>query len=235
MEHLDNQLDRRPRTSGSAFRRVGATVAVACAVTGSIVGLGAVGALAAPTSNLAGSAATQTPMPKATPPKVTYTAADLAAFSASPYVDDALNLAAIWGTADLTTAKGKAGSKLRAGIPLPYAAGASGSVAYTDEQERTAFFLGGASFTQALGLAVAWGSDTVYTAKATVGGKLLTHQTVPAAPTTYTESDDVAAFGLVGYGDTEAAQLAALWQSPSTRSAKARAGATLLAGGDLPL
>lgn len=235
MDTIDTDPDRRPRPSGTAFRRVGATVAVACAITGSIVGLGAAGALAAPTSNLAGAAASQTPMPKATTPKVTYTAADLAAFSASPYVDDALNLAAIWGTPDLTTAKGKAGSKLRAGIALPYAAGASGSVAYTDDQERTAFYLGGASFTQALGLAVAWGSDSAYTAKSKVGGKLLTRQPIPAAPTTYTEAQDVTAFGLVGYGDTEAAQLAALWQSPSTRSAKARAGATLLAGGDLPL
>lgn len=225
------------RSTGSAFRRVGATAAVACALAGSIAGLGALGALAAPGSSPAAQAASEPTT--ATVPKVTYTAADLAAFAASPYADDALNLAVVWGV-DQTTAKGKAGAALTAGTALPFAAGAATTTAYTDEQREAAFFAAGTDttfqddFTQALGLAVAWGSDDVATAKAKVGGLLLAHEQVPAAPTSYTDDQDARAFALVGYGDAEAAQLAGLWQS-DTRSAVVRAGAALLAGDDLPL
>ncbi|ROS50313.1 hypothetical protein [Frigoribacterium sp. PhB24] len=225
------------RSTGSAFRRVAATAVVTCALAGSVAGLGALGVLAAPGSSPAAQAASEPTT--ASVPKVTYTAADLAAFAASPYADDALNLAVVWGL-DTTTAKGKAGAALTAGTALPFEPGAATTATYTDEQRSAAFFAAGTEgtfaqdFTQALGLAVAWGSDDVSTAKAKVGGLLLAHEQVPAAPTSYTDDQDARAFGLVGYGDAEAAQLAGLWQS-DTRSAMVRAGAALLAGDDLPL
>ena len=75
----------------------------------------------------------------------------------------------------------------------------------------------------------------MYSAKARIGGLLLSHQEVPPAPTTFTEDQNAAAFTLVGYADADAARLAALWQSHSTHSAQVRAGADLLAGNNLPL
>jgi hypothetical protein len=53
-------------------------------------------------------------------------------------------------------------------------------------------------------------------------------------PTSFTDDQDVRAFALAGYGETEAAQLAGLWKT-DTRSAEVRAGAALLAGDELPL
>jgi len=222
-----------PRSSASAFRRVGVTVAVACVLAGSIAGLGSVGALAAATNPpvvaVPAEAATEP-----TQPKITYSDADLAAFAASPYVDDAINLAVVWGL-DTTTAQGKAGAKIQGGTALPFAPGEASGAVYSSDQQRSAFFLANPDFDQALGLAVAWESGDVYSAKARIGGLLLAHQEVPAAPTTYTEDQDAAAFTFAGYTDSDAARLAALWQSHSTRSAQVRAGADLLAGNNLPL
>jgi hypothetical protein len=222
-----------PRSSASAFRRVGVTVAVACVLAGSIAGLGAVGALAAATNPPVAAV----PADRATEPaqpKVTYSDADLAAFAASPYADDALNLAVVWGL-DTTTAQGKAGAKIQAGTALPFAPGEAATAEYSSDEQRSAFFLADPNFGQALGLAVAWESGDVYSAKARIGGLLLSHQEVPAAPTTFTEDQNAAAFTLVGYTDADAARLAALWQSHSTHSAQVRAGADLLAGNNLPL
>ncbi|CAN5170286.1 hypothetical protein BH09ACT1_BH09ACT1_22790 [soil metagenome] len=225
------------RSGSSAFRRVGVTVAVACAVTGSIAGLGVMGALAAPSSSPAAHSAKAAASTSA--PKITYTDADLAAFAASPYADDALNLAVVWGV-DTDTARGKAGSKILAGAALPFAADEAETVNYTDDQKTEAYYATTAEdtvtsdFTRTLGLAVAWGSPKVTAAKARVGGFLLAHQAVPAAPASFTADQEALAFTLVGYGDDEAAKLAGLWQT-DTRSAMVKAGTALLAGHDLPL
>ena len=222
-----------PRSSASAFRRVGVTVAVACVLAGSIAGLGSVGALAAAT-NPPVVAVPAEAAAESTQPKITYSDADLAAFAASPYVDDAINLAVVWGL-DTTTAQGKAGAKIQAGTALPFAPGEASGAVYSSDQQRSAFFLTNPDFGQALGLAVAWESGDVFSAKARIGGLLLAHQEVPSAPTTYTEDQDAAAFTFAGYTDSDAARLAALWQSHSTHSAQVRAGADLLAGNNLPL
>ncbi|MFB2585344.1 hypothetical protein [Herbiconiux liukaitaii] len=242
MDHSNENLAPRNPTSASAFRRAGATVAVACAVTGSIIGLGSMGALAAPgssTSEVAASVETPAPADAGTTepaPKVTYTEADLAAFAASPYAADALNLAAVWGL-DLETAQGKAGAKIQAGTPLPFGPGESATVDYTPDQERFAYFMAeidsDPDFEDTVGLAVAWGSANLFDAKAQVGGLLLAHETVPPVPTTFTDDQNALAFTLAGYGDAEATQLAGLWQT-DTRSAVVRAGAEILAGNDLP-
>jgi hypothetical protein len=227
-----DELDS-PRPTGSAFRRVGVTVAVACVLTGSIVALGSIGALAVspnpPTASVGAAEAAQP-----VEPKITYSAADLAAFAESPYVDDALNLAVVWGI-DPDTAKGMAGAKLRTGVALPFAPGEAATITYSSDQQRSAFFLAESDFTQALGLAVAWESGDVFSAKARIGGLLLTREEVPAGPATFTEDQDAAAFTLAGYTDADAARLAALWQSQSAHSAQVRAGAELLAGKGLQL
>lgn len=227
----NRETSHRPPT-GSAFRRTAATVAVACAVTGSLVGLGSIGALAAPERT---SAQGSGPTTQATPtPKVQYTDSDIARFQASPYADDAVALAAAWGT-DLATAKGRAGSDLRTGTALPFAAGDVASYPFTQEQQRNAFFLGYGDFPTALGLAVTWGVPDVDTVKAKLGSKMLVHSTVPLPPTTFTEAEEARAFTASGYDEADAARLAALWQSPSTYSAEVRAGQALLAGDSLPI
>lgn len=91
-----DNLPSSSRSSGSAFRRVGATVAVACAVTGSIIGLGAMGALAVPSSSsVATPAAADASESDSTADsmshsaaKATFTEADRAAFAASPYAEE---------------------------------------------------------------------------------------------------------------------------------------------------
>ncbi len=220
-----------PRTTGAAFRRSAATVAVACAVAGSLVGLGSVGALAAPERTSAhGSTPTAQPTPV---PKVQYGDADIARFQASPYADDAVALAAAWGT-DLATAKGRAGADLRTGTALPFAAGDAASYPFTPEQQRNAFFLGFGGFPTALALAVTWGVPDVDTVKTKLGSKMLAHLPLPVPPTSFTEAEEARAFTASGYGEADAARLAALWQSPSTYSAEVRAGQALLAGDSLP-
>jgi len=235
MDHSNDTLGSNTHGSGSAFRRVGATVAVACVITGSIIGLGSIGALAAPTSSTVAVSASSDVTTEAVEPmaKVTYTEVDLAAFAASPYVDDALNLAAVWGT---TTewAQGKAGSKLQAGIPLPFAPGEATTYAYTPDQQRLALQLTVEDFTELIGLASAWGSGDILQSKAELGAQLLAHQPLPATPAAFTDEQEARAFGLVGYGDSDAAQLAGLWQT-DTHSAVLRAGAEILAGNSLPL
>jgi hypothetical protein len=223
------------RPTGSAFRRVGATVAVACVLTGSIMGLGAMGALATPGSSSAPVAASYDASRAETEeaaPKVVYTEADLAAFAASPYAGDALNLAAIWATTP-EWAQGKAGAKIQAGIPLPYAPGESATIEYTTDQKLLALQTR-ADFTEALRLASVWGTDDLLSAKAELGGLLLAHQPLPAAPAEFTDEQRIHAFGLWGYTDADAVQLAGLWQT-DTHSAIVRAGAEILAGNDLPL
>ncbi|SBN64653.1 hypothetical protein GA0004736_3616 [Curtobacterium sp. 9128] len=229
---MSNRETGPRNTTGAAFRRSAATVAVACAVAGSLVGLGSVGALAAPERT---SAHASIPTAQPTPvPKVQYGDADIARFRASPYADDAVALAAVWGT-DLATAKGRAGADLRTGTALPFAAGDAASYPFTPEQQRDAFFLGYGDFRQALGLAVQWGVPDVYAVKSKLGSKMLAHLPVPLAPTTYTEAEEARAFTASGYDEGDAARLAALWQSPSTYSAEVRAGQALLAGDALPV
>ena len=231
---MDPVQGREPGRRGSAFVRVGVTAAAACVLAASIAGLGATGLLAN-TGGFPVAAAAQHPAASSQPavPKATITAADLAAFAASPYAHDALNLAAVWNV-DLRTARGTAGAKIQAGVDLPFAAADAASKAYSPEQQNQAFFTGGADFEQALGLAIVWGSADMPTAKTKIGGLLLAHRPVPSAPTTYTEAEQATAFTLVGYGDAEAARLAALWQTDS-HGAKVRAGAALLAGSEVPL
>jgi hypothetical protein len=230
--------DHRPSSgsgSGSAFQRVAVTAAAACLLTGSIVALGSAGVLAGPSGSASAEAAVTAPAVAApTPaPKIVYSEADLAAFASSPYADDAVNLAVVWGV-DTEAAQGKAGSKLRTGAPLPFAPDEAATAPYSDEQQLSAFYFGGADYEDALGLATVWGSTELFAAKARVGALLLAHEPVPAAPASFTEEQDIAAFGLVGYTDADAVRIAALWQS-DTRTAKARAGAMLLAGEILPL
>jgi len=240
MDTTTDQATRRP----SAFRRAGTTVAVACAVGGSILGVGAVAAFATPSPEPTAAASTSTststegvdpavePAAAAAYPKATFTAADRAAFAASPYADEALALAAIWGV-DTETAAGQAGAALQAGRELPFAAGASTAVAYTQDQQLNAFFFGGGEYEQALGLSLAWGTPDVLTAKARIGGLELTGQAVPAAPASYTDEQAAAAYALAGYGDVAAGQFAAMWQV-DVPAATVRAGHLLLAGEVLP-
>lgn len=220
------------RTAGSTFRRVGATVAVACVLTGSIVGLGAMGALASPGSSSGPAAVSVSTETTEQEPKVTYSEADVAAFAASPYAGDALNLAAIWATTP-EWAEGKAGAKIQAGLPLPYAPGESATVEYTTDQKILALQTK-ADFTDALRLATAWNSDDIVGAKAELGGLLLAHEPLPAVPAEFTDEQKTHAFGLWGYGDADAVTLAGLWQI-DTHSAVVRAGGEILAGNDLPL
>lgn len=242
-----SETTQRHQTSiaGRAFRRVGATVAVACALTGAVVGLGASTALADPTNGTAAAstaAATTAAATKAravaahdaTPPKVTYTDADLRTFARSAYVGDALNLAAVWGTPDLVTAKGKAGAAIRSGQALPFTPAKATIRPYTSEQQTNAFYLADADYGNALGLATVWGTKDVATAKAKVGATLLRHQEVPKAGP-LTNGQKVTAFNLAGYDAADAAQLASLWHTGSVRAAEVRAGATLVADGELPI
>jgi hypothetical protein len=221
------------RTAGSTFRRVGATVAVACVLTGTIVGLGAMGALASPGSSSSPVAVAERTEPtEELQPKVTYTEADVAAFAASPYAEDALNLAAIWGTTP-EWAEGKAGAKIQAGLALPYAPGESATIEYTTDQKILALQTT-TDFTDALRLATVWNSDDIVGAKAELGGLLLAHQPLPAVPTEFSDDQKTHAFGLWGYDDSDAVTLAGLWQI-DTHSAVVRAGGEILAGNDLPL
>ena len=240
-----DNLPSSSRSSGSAFRRVGATVAVACAVTGSIIGLGAMGALAVPTSSsVAAPASSDASTPDSTPDstadpmshsaaKATFTEADRAAFAASPYAEEALNLAVIWGTG-VEWAEGKAGSKIAAGISLPFAAGQATTVAYTPDQERLALQLTTVDFNGIVRVAAVWGSTDLDSAKAKMGSLLLAHQSLPAAPAVFSDDDKIRVFGLSGYTDDDAVKLAGLWQT-DTHSAILRAGAELLAEHELPL
>jgi hypothetical protein len=232
------RTDHRPSSgsgSGSAFQRVAVTAAAACVLTGSIIALGSAGVLAGPTRPASAEAAVTAPAVSAPTqaPKIVYSEADLAAFASSPYADDAVNLAVVWSV-DTEAAQGKAGSKLRTGQPLPFGPDEAATAPYSEEQQLAAFFLARADYEDALGLATVWGSTELFAAKARVGGLLLAHEPVPATPAAYTEEQDIAAFGLGGYSDADAVRIAALWQS-DTRTAKARAGAMLLAGEILPL
>ncbi|CAD6010194.1 hypothetical protein [Agreia sp. COWG] len=237
MDHSHDNLPSSSRSSGSAFRRVGATVAVACAVTGSIIGLGAMGALAVPTSSSVAApafddASTADPMTHSSA-KVTFTDADRATFAASPYAEEALNLAVIWGTG-VEWAEGKAGSKIAAGISLPFAAGQATTVAYTPDQERLALQLTTVDFHGIVRVAAVWGSDDLDSAKADMGALVLAHQSFPAPPAVFSDDEKARAFGLWGYTDDDAVKLAGLWQT-DTHSAILRAGAELLAEHNLPL
>ena len=237
MDHSQDSLGSSGRSTGSAFRRVGATVAVACAVTGSIIGLGAMGALAVPSSSSvatpAAADASESDSMSHSAAKATFTDADRAAFAASPYAEEALNLAVIWGTG-VEWAEGKAGSKITAGIRLPFAAGQATTVAYTPDQERLALQLTTVDFHGIARVAAVWGSTDLDSAKAKMGSLLLAHQSLPAPPAVFSDDDKVRVFGLSGYTDDDAVKLAGLWQT-DTHSAILRAGAELLAEHELPL
>jgi hypothetical protein len=232
MDYSHDTPAQTGRAAGSTFRRVGATVAVACVLTGSIVGLGAMGALASPGSSPTAVTAFERTEPTEQQPKVTYSEADVAAFAASPYADEALNLAAIWATTP-EWAQGKAGAKIQAGLPMPYAPGESASIEYTTDQKILALQTE-ADFTDALRLATVWNSDDIVGAKAELGSLLLAHQPLPALPAEFTDEQKTHAFGLWGYDDSDAVTLAGLWQI-DTHSAVVRAGGEILAGNDLPL
>ena len=234
MDESRDTSDDTKRTASSTFLRVGTTAAAACLIAGSIAGLGAMGALASPSSSYAevsASGDTSSPDPKAAAPE--YTDADRAAFAASPYAEDALNLAAIWGT-DTEWAEGKAGSKIQAGIPLPFAAGEAMSFAYTPDQKRLALQLTTVDMSGIVRVAAVWSSADLYSAKADMGALLLAHQPLPAMPAAFSDDNKVRAFGFSGYTDDDAVKLAGLWQT-DTYSAILRAGAEVLAGHELPL
>ncbi|KJC64667.1 hypothetical protein [Agreia bicolorata] len=226
----------KERAEGSAFLRVGTTAAAACLIAGSIVGLGAMGALATPGSaysdvTASGAVSTADEQPKAALPS--YTEADLAAFATSAYADDALNLAVVWETTP-EDARGKAGAKILAGVALPFGADEATTMSYTPDQQRTAFQYSFDTYPQLLALATAWGSGDMIEAKAEMGAVLLAHQSLPALPATVTNDQALRAFQLAGFDDSDAVKLAGLWQT-DTYSAIVRAGGEILAGKDLPL
>jgi len=270
MMHTSQNDDQRRQSgaTGRAFRRVGATVAVTCAITGSLAAFGAASASAATPAPTATNARTALPTitatvkptapvspaatsrpttsvpvrttppkstpPKSTPPKTIYSQADIRAFLRSAYSDDAVNLAVVWGTPDLVTAKGKAGAKLRAGKALPFTPAKATTQPWTAEQQEDAFFLSGYDYAEAFEVAAAWGLPDVGTAKTKIGAALLAHTAVPTAPKTYTPAQDVNAFHLAGYDDADGKALAKLWHTGSVRAAEVRGGAELLAGRTLP-
>lgn len=226
----------KERAGASAFLRVGTTAAAACLITGSIMGLGAMGALASPGSSYASVAPTDAGSTPDEQPKVAapvYTEADLAAFAASGYADDELNLAVVWGTTP-DDARGKAGSKLLAGIPLPFGPDEAATRSYTPDEKLIAFQYSFDSYSELIGLATVWGSGDLIDAKSEMGAVLLAHQPLPTLPETITDDQALRAFQLSGYDDSDAVKLSGLWQI-DTFSAIVRAGNDILHNKELPL
>jgi hypothetical protein len=222
------------RAGASTFLRVGTTAAAACLITGSIMGLGAMGALATPGSSYADVAASgevSTSEPKVIAP--VYTEADLAAFAASGYADDELNLAVVWGMTP-EEARGKAGSKVLAGLPLPFGPDEATTFSYTPDQQRMALQDSVDSYSELISLATVWGSGDIIQAKAEMGAALLAHQPLPVVPATFTDDQAIRAFTLAGYDDAAAVKLSGLWQI-DTHTAAVRAGNDILADKELPL
>lgn len=130
--------------------------------------------------------------------------------------------------------------------------------AASEEDLRAAFFGRGLDFDDALVLAEVWGlrdegGDWDYdAAKADAGRRILAGETLPdttgpspspsapASPVAPAPADAEAdaaraAFFAAGYDYDDAVQLATLWDSPDVTTAKADAGARLLAGETLPV
>jgi len=107
-------------------------------------------------------------------------------FSAGYDYDDAVALAALWGSATVEDAKTRAGEELLAGATLPVAPGSAPPAPGTspsgdDATAVEAFFAAGYDYDDAVALARLWGGDP-YEAKVTAGQKLTAGETLPVAP-----------------------------------------------------
>lgn len=173
---------QRPRTALTSSRLLSAGI-----VAG---GLALVGGSALAASPAPAPAAEPAPAPApvrasdASDP-VTALAPELDAFFAAGYTyDDAVALAARWGSADSFEAKASAGRELLAGEALPLAPGsapaAPGSEAALDPA-RDAFWAAGHTYEEAVALAELWDVDS-WEAKARAGQLLLDGAALPVLP-----------------------------------------------------
>lgn len=162
-------------------------------------------------------------------------AKNLDAYYAAGYkYEDALDLAALWNSADRNAAKNTAGADLRAGHALPFAPGQGFHRSYTTAQELHAYELAEVDDAGlAARLAASW-KVSVTAAKAKAGALLLANQPVPLEHPTPTEGDAAAAFFSAGYDYADAVRLAQLWKVDAY-SAKVKAGQDLLSTPQIPL
>ncbi|NAZ83463.1 hypothetical protein GTR02_16725, partial [Kineococcus sp. R8] len=141
--------------------------------------------------------ATPTPAPTSGPgaspatPDDVFTVPDSwpAFFDAGYDYDDAVALAALWGSASVEDAKTRAGDELVAGTTLPIAPGSAAPAPETGSAPPAsgadlavqAFFAAGYDYADAVTLAGLWGGDP-YEAKVTAGRRLMARETLPVAP-----------------------------------------------------
>lgn len=228
-------------TRGRAFRRIGgAAVVTGAAVCAAAALAGPLTAEAIPphrashvgTSPAHPSTTTTTtthPRTSTTTTTTTDTAdAEIDAYYAAGYqYEDALDLAALWRSADRNRAKSEAGARLRAGQALPFAPGQGFTRSYTTAQQRYAFELAeGDDPGLAARLATAWKVSPA-TAEAEAGALVLANRPVPLEHPVPSAGDAAQAFADAGYGYTDAERLAQLWKVDAY-SAKVRAGRDLL-------
>ncbi|WP_420369436.1 hypothetical protein [Curtobacterium sp. L1-20] len=160
---------------------------------------------------------------------------NLNAYYAAGYkYEDALDLAALWNSADRNHAKSTAGADLRAGHALPFAPGTGFTRSYTTAQQLRAYEIAEVDDARlADRLATAWKVSPA-AAKAKAGALALANRPVPLEHPTPSAGDASTAFTSAGYDYTDAVKLAQIWKIDAY-SAKVRAGQDLLSSPQVPL
>ena len=194
--------------------------------------------------------ATATPTPTITPRVYTQQQEFDAYFAAGYDYNNGLQLAALWKTTDVATAKAAAGLKLLEGEALPVMP--SGTPETPQEKALGAFFNAGYDYNDALTLGTLWHETDVTQIKTEAGQKLLDGQPLPIVPSTPLTSDqpvvpgsaspnDTAqsraldAYFAAGYNYNDALTLGTLWHESDVTQIKAEAGQKLLDGQTLPI
>lgn len=155
-------------------------------------------------------------------------------YAAGYKYEDALDLAALWNSADRNQAKTTAGTALRAGHALPFTPGQGFQRSYTTAQQLHAFALTDVDDPGlADRLAASW-KVSKQAAKAKAGALALANKPVPLQHPTPSAGDAAAAFFGAGYDYADAEKLAQLWKIDAY-SAKIKAGQDLLATPAVPL
>jgi hypothetical protein len=113
-----------------------------------------------------------------------------------------------------------------------------GTGAYTQAQERTAFFDAGYDYADAQKLATLWHETDITRVKAEAGQKLLDGETLPVQPSSdpVTPPDQaVVAFFNAGYDYNDAVALSGIWHTTDAYQAKIKGGKQIENGGSLPI
>ena len=184
------------------------------------------------------------PIPPSGTPASADDRAEQAFFNAGYDYQDAQKLAEAWHETDISQVKIEAGQKIENGEPLPVQPSGdrakTNSAADSDAVAASYFFGAGYTYDDAVQLAQAWNTASVYQAKVEGGQKLEQGATLPIPPSgpadeAYRNEQALNAYFAAGYDYQDAVRLGQIWHESDTDQVKAEAGRKLEKGEQLPI